>query len=116
MVTELEFRLLGPLEGLASGDRVPVPGARSAVCWPCRPGWPSCAGRLGRPVGGILGVAILVAVLGTPDAADVGAAFDRAWAVMAVAGLASALLSLTLGRARGDHRVTRDLATTGAPT
>jgi hypothetical protein len=58
-------------------------------------------------------VAILVAVLGTPDAAD---AFYRAWAVMAAAGLASALLSLTLGRARGDHRVTRDLATTGVPT
>jgi hypothetical protein len=71
---------------------------------------------LGRPVGGILGVAILVAVLGTPDATDVGAAFDRAWAVMAAAGLASALLSLTLGRARGGRQVTRDLATTGAPT
>jgi hypothetical protein len=41
---------------------------------------------LGRPVGGILGVAILFAVLGTPDAADVGAAFDRSWAVMATTG------------------------------
>ena len=60
-------------------------------------------------------MAILVAVLGTPDAADVGAAFDRAWAVMA-AGLASALLSLTLGRARGGYQVTRDLATTGVST
>ena len=28
MVTELEFRLLGPLEVLAGGDRVPVPGAK----------------------------------------------------------------------------------------
>jgi hypothetical protein len=36
--------------------------------------------------------------------------------VMAAAGLASALLSLTLGRARGGRQVTRDLAATGAPT
>jgi hypothetical protein len=35
---------------------------------------------------------------------------------MAAAGLASALLSLTLGRASGGRQVTRDLATTGVST
>jgi DNA-binding SARP family transcriptional activator len=62
---------------------------------------------MARQVGGILGVAILVAVLGTPDAAGVGAAFDRAWAVMAAAGLASALLSLTLRSPAGLHAPAR---------
>jgi len=103
--------------GVGLGMTIPVLAGAAVATLPAeRLATGTAVVTMARQVGGILGVAILVAVLGTPDAADVGAAFDRAWAVMAAAGLASALLSLTLGRASGGRQVTRDLATTGAPT
>jgi len=51
-----------------------------------------------RQVGAVLGVALVVAVLGTPTAADAMAAFDRAWAVSGVAAGLAALATAMLGR------------------
>jgi EmrB/QacA subfamily drug resistance transporter len=53
---------------------------------------------MSRQIGTVLGVASLVAILGTPAAGDPLASFDRGWGFMVIAaGLASAA-ALTIGR------------------
>ena len=53
-----------------------------------------------RQVGAVLGVALVVAVVGTPSPADALAAFDRAWAVSGVAAALAAIVVSMLGRVR----------------
>jgi EmrB/QacA subfamily drug resistance transporter len=53
-----------------------------------------------RQVGAVLGVALVVAVVGTPSPADAMAAFDRAWAVSGIAAALAALAVAMLGRVR----------------
>jgi len=53
-----------------------------------------------RQIGAVVGVALLVAVLGTPSPAHLLSAFHRCWAMIAGAGLACAVISLALGRIR----------------
>lgn len=53
-----------------------------------------------RQIGAVVGIAMLVAVLGSPSPGQLLSAFHRCWAVVAGAGIASALLSLALGRVR----------------
>jgi len=56
----------------------------------------SCA----RQIGAVLGIAILVAVIGTPAPAEALGVFHDAWTLMAFAALAAATLALALGRVR----------------
>jgi EmrB/QacA subfamily drug resistance transporter len=58
-----------------------------------------------RGIGIALGVAVLVAVLGTPRPDQAIAAFDRAWELMLATGLAAALLSLTINPLRAGRAV-----------
>ncbi len=51
-----------------------------------------------RQLGGVLGVAISIALLGTPDPADVLPAFQRVWLFAAAAGLLCAVAVLPLAR------------------
>ena len=51
-----------------------------------------------RQIGAVVGVALLVAVLGTPPPGQLLSAFHRCWAVIAGTGLACAVISLALGR------------------
>jgi EmrB/QacA subfamily drug resistance transporter len=51
-----------------------------------------------RQIGGVLGVAILVAIIGTPSPEDLPAAFDRGWAFAAACCLGVAVGSLALGK------------------
>jgi EmrB/QacA subfamily drug resistance transporter len=51
-----------------------------------------------RQVGAVLGVALVVATLGTPSPAEAIAAFDRAWAVSGIAAALAALTTAMLGR------------------
>jgi len=53
-----------------------------------------------RQIGAVVGVALLVAVLGTPSPGQILTTFHRCWAVVAGTGLACAVISLALGRIR----------------
>jgi hypothetical protein len=53
-----------------------------------------------RQIGAVLGIAILVAVLGTPRPEDAVATFHTAWYLMAIPSATAGLLALALGRVR----------------
>jgi EmrB/QacA subfamily drug resistance transporter len=53
-----------------------------------------------RQIGAVLGIAILVAVIGTPAAADPVGPFHEAWRLIAATGAIAGLLALGLGRVR----------------
>ena len=53
-----------------------------------------------RQIGAVLGIAVLVAVLGTPAPADALATFHHAWTLMALPAVAASLLAVGLGRVR----------------
>lgn len=66
-----------------------------------------------RQVGAVLGIAILVAVLGTPAPADAVDTFHDAWTLMAIPAAAAGVLALGLGRVRA--RDPEAAAMPGAP-
>jgi EmrB/QacA subfamily drug resistance transporter len=59
----------------------------------------SCA----RQIGAVLGIATLIAVLGSPSAAEAPAAFDDAWGLMAIALAIAALVATRLPGGRADE-------------
>jgi len=56
-----------------------------------------------RQIGAVVGVAVLVAVLGTSQTGALVTAFHRSWVVVAATGFASAVISIALGRVRARH-------------
>ena len=53
-----------------------------------------------RQIGAVLGIAVLVAVIGTPSPEDALATFHTAWELMAIPAAAAGLMALALGRVR----------------
>jgi len=60
-----------------------------------------------RQVGAALGVAIVVAIIGTPSPAEAPAAFDHAWYFAAACLLAAGVGSLLIGRIGGEDDVSK---------
>jgi MFS family permease len=77
------------LPSLASASSSSLPPARFATG--------SAVYTMMRQLGYVLGVAILVAVLGTPDPAHPVTAFDHAWVFMIVASALGAVFALSIG-------------------
>jgi Na+/melibiose symporter-like transporter len=67
-----------------------------------------------RQIGGVLGISILIAIVGTPTPADALHVFHRAWALMALTGAIAALAGLALGRVRARHADDLHTAAAGA--
>jgi MFS family permease len=105
--------------GIGIGFTISTLGsASSAFLPPTRFAMGSAFNATARQVGAALGIAMVVAVLGTPSPAEAPGAFDRAWSVLALFGLGSGVVMLTLFRppASAEVATTADgSVTTGAP-
>lgn len=91
------------LTGAGVGLVLPsLAGAATASLPPARFATGSAVFTMSRQLGFVLGVAILVAVLGSVDAAgDPVAPFHAAWTFMIVAALSGATVALSIGPVRG---------------
>jgi EmrB/QacA subfamily drug resistance transporter len=92
------------LSGLGVGLSLPAFGSAAVAELP-RTRFATGAGIVTcfRQLGAVLGIAALVAIIGTPTPGDPAAAFHRAWSLVAVSGLVAALISIALGRIRARH-------------
>ncbi|MFJ6793755.1 MFS transporter [Streptomyces sp. NPDC091268] len=89
------------LTGLGVGMTLPVlTGVSAAALPPDRFATGSAITSMGRQIGAVLGVAILVGILGSPAPEDAVAAFRYGWYAVAAASLLAACATVPLVRAR----------------
>jgi EmrB/QacA subfamily drug resistance transporter len=87
--------------GIGVGLTIPsISSAAAASLPPARFATGSAVVGMARQIGAALGVAILIAVIGTPSPAEVLDVFDRAWTLMAIAAVATAVAFAAMGRVR----------------
>ncbi|MFK0200231.1 MFS transporter [Streptomyces lavendulae] len=87
------------LTGLGVGMTLPVlTGASAAALPPARFATGSAITSMGRQIGAVLGVAILVGILGTPAPGHAVAAFRHGWYAVAAASLLGACATVPLTR------------------
>ncbi|NUP51763.1 MAG: MFS transporter, partial [Catenulispora sp.] len=91
------------LVGVGVGLNVPVlTGAAAATVPPAQFATGSALTAMGRQIGSVLGVAVLVSVLGTPRGGQVVQDFRHGWYAVAIAAVAAAIGVLPLARNRKD--------------
>ncbi|NUR28893.1 MAG: MFS transporter, partial [Catenulispora sp.] len=89
------------LIGVSVGLTMPVlTGAAAATVPPAQFATGSALTAMGRQIGSVLGVAVLVSVLGTPRPGHVTEAFRHGWYAVAIAGVLSGIGILPLVRKR----------------
>ncbi|HET7762779.1 MAG TPA: MFS transporter [Phycicoccus sp.] len=89
------------LSGIGVGATLPLLGSASLAAVPGgRYATASAVNSSARQLGGVLGVAVLVVILGEPTPATAVAAFRDGWVLSIVAFLVVAVVSLPLGRIR----------------
>jgi EmrB/QacA subfamily drug resistance transporter len=81
--------------GISSAAVAELPHARFATG--------SAISSTSRQIGAVVGIAVLIAILGTPRGGDVLTPFHHAWLTMVLTGGASALIATALGRVRARH-------------
>ncbi|MFE2288047.1 MFS transporter [Streptomyces sp. NPDC059443] len=87
------------LTGLGVGMTLPVlTGVSAAALPPARFATGSAITSMGRQIGAVLGVALLVGLLGTPAPGHVVAAFQHGWYAIAAASLLAACATIPLAR------------------
>jgi MFS family permease len=85
------------LIGISIGTTMSTLGAAASQALPpSQFGAGSAVSSAARQLGAVLGVAIVIAVLGTPSPAEAMAAFHESWAVTGVLAVGTVLLSLGL--------------------
>jgi EmrB/QacA subfamily drug resistance transporter len=91
------FLPAGVFAGIAIGMAFSTLGAASSQSLPPEQyGVGSAVSSMARQLGAVIGVAVLIAVLGSPTPATVMGAFHDAWTVTAIAALACTVVSLGL--------------------
>ena len=89
------------LSGLGVGATLPLLGSAGLAAVPGgRYATASAVSASARQLGGVLGIAILVVVIGNPTATTAVAAFRRGWVLSIVAFIVVAIVTLALGRPR----------------
>jgi len=87
------------LSGIGVGATLPVLGSAALAAVPGgRYATASAVVSSARQLGGVLGIALLVVIVGTPSAAEAVDAFKDGWMMSIAAFLAVAVLALPLGR------------------
>jgi predicted acylesterase/phospholipase RssA/CRP-like cAMP-binding protein len=87
------------LLGLGAGLTFPVAGAAAVAEAPGgRFATATALNSVARQLGAVLGVALLVAIVGTPPASELAAAFDRGWTFAAACFVAVAVAAPAIGR------------------
>jgi len=87
------------LSGIGVGATLPVLGSAALAAVPGgRYATASAVVSSARQLGGVLGIALLVVIVGTPSAAEAVGAFKDGWLLSIAAFLAVAVLALPLGR------------------
>ena len=93
------------LSGIGVGATLPLLGSAALAAVPGgRYATASAVVSSARQLGGVLGIAVLVVVLGDPTPATAVAVFHDGWMLSIVAFLAVAVVALPLGRLRGIRR------------
>ncbi|GAA1477076.1 MFS transporter [Nocardioides aestuarii] len=89
------------LSGIGVGATLPLLGSAALAAVPGgRYATASAVVSSARQFGGVLGIAVLVVILGTPTGADAVAVFRDGWLLSIIAFLVVAVVSLPLGRLR----------------
>ena len=99
--------------GIGAGATLPTLGAAAVAAAPGgRFATATALNSVARQLGAVLGVALLVAIVGTPAPGEILNAFDDGWTLAIVCFLAVAVLAPALGRIATMHEVEEEEART----